>query len=253
MTNRIRAIAVDDEPLGLLRIRKALERHRDVELVAEIADGETAVERMAETAPDLLFLDIHLPGRDGFDVLTALPVAQRPLVVFVTAYDEHAIHAFEVHATDYLVKPFDDARFDEMMDNVRSQLRRGTAVLRRELQGLLSDMGKVPGYAQRLRVTTGQRTQFLPVTSVQYMTSDGNYVVIHSTDGEHRIRATLTELHDLLDPSLFVRVHRSTVLNLDYVREIQPWFSGDYVAILHNGEQLRVSRHYRDEVLRLSF
>jgi two-component system LytT family response regulator len=253
MTTRIRAIVVDDEPLGLLRIRKALERHGDVELVAEIADGETAVGRIAETAPDLLFLDIHMPGRDGFDVLTALPAAQRPLVVFVTAYDEHAIHAFEVHATDYLIKPFDDARFDEMMDNVRSQLRRGTTVLRRELQELLSDMGKVPGYAQRLRVTTGQRTQFVPVTSIQYLTSDGNYVVIHSTDGEHRIRATLTELHDLLDPSLFVRVHRSTVLNLDFVREIQPWFSGDYVAILHNGKQLRVSRHYRDDVLKLSF
>lgn len=253
MSSRIRAIAVDDEPLGLLRIRKALERHADVELIEEIADGASAVERIIETAPDLLFLDIRMPGRDGFDVLTALPPGVRPLVVFVTAYDEHALRAFQVHATDYLVKPFDDARFDEMMNNVRARLRRDRSVLRDELQTLLADLGVARGYAQRIRVTTEQRTQFVPVASIRYLSADGNYVNIHTTEGEHRIRATITELHDLLDPSLFVRIHRGTVLNLEYVREIQPWFSGSYVAILHDGTQLRISRHYRDDVLRLSF
>lgn len=253
MTSRIRAIAVDDEPLALLRIRKALERHADVELVEAIADGEAAVERIAEAVPDLLFLDIHMPGRDGFEVLTALPPEQRPLVVFVTAYDEHAIRAFQVHATDYLIKPFDDARFDEMMNNVRSRLRRSRGVLEYELEGLLSDLGRTSGYAQRLRVTADQRTQFVPVASVHYLTSDGNYVILHTADTEHRIRATLTELHDRLDPSVFVRVHRGTILNLEYLREIQPWFSGDYMAILLDGRQLRISRHYRDDILKLSF
>jgi two-component system LytT family response regulator len=254
MTSRIRAVAVDDEPLGLLRIRKALARHADAELVAEIADGEAAGDRIMEAAPDVLFLDIHMPGADGFDVLASIPPEERPLVVFVTAFDEHALHAFRVHAADYLIKPFDDARFDEMMDHLRWRLRRNRSVLRHELQELLTDLGVVPGgYAQRLRVTTGQRTQFVPVSSIRYLTSDGNYVVLHTTTREHRIRVTMTELHDRLDPSLFVRVHRGTILNLDYVSEIQPWFSGDYVAILENGEKLRISRHYRDDVLRLSF
>ena len=253
MTSTIRAVAVDDEPLALLRIRKALQRHADVELVDEVADGEAAVQRIIETAPDLLFLDVHMPGRDGFDVLDALAPGQRPLVVFVTAYDEHAIRAFRVHAADYLIKPFDDDRFDEMMANVRARLRRGPDALRQELQALLSDLGIGSDHAQRLRVTTGQHTRFIPVASIRYLASDGNYVVIHTTDTEHRIRATMKELHDLLDPATFVRVHRGTVLNLDYVREIQPWFSGDYVAILQDGEQIRISRHYRDDILRTSF
>jgi two-component system, LytTR family, response regulator len=253
MTATIRAVAVDDEPLALLRIRKALQRHADVELVEEVGDGEAAVQRIIDAAPDVLFLDIHMPGRDGFDVLTALAPAQRPLVVFVTAYDEHAVRAFRVHATDYLIKPFDDDRFDEMMANVRARLRRGANVMRQELQALLADLGVGSAHAHRLRVTSGQRTQFVSVATIRYLASDGNYVVIHTTSDKHRIRATMKELHDVLDPATFVRVHRGTVLNLDYVREIQPWFSGDYVAILQDGEQIRISRHYRDDILRTSF
>jgi two-component system LytT family response regulator len=244
---------VDDEPLGLLRIRKALERHSDVELVDEIADGEIAVQRIGETAPDLLFLDIHMPGRDGFEVLTSLPAGNLPLIVFVTAYDEHAVRAFQVHATDYLVKPFDNERFDEMMGNVRSRLLRGREDLRVELLELLADMRVTVGYAQRLRVTSGQRTQFVSVADIRYFKSDGNYIIVHATDGEHRIRVSMTELQNRLDPAQFVRIHRSTTVNLTHVREIQPWFSGDYVAVLHNGEQLRVGRHYRDDILKPSF
>lgn len=257
MTTTIRAVAVDDEPLALLRIRKALKRHADVDLVEEVSDGESAVQRILDAAPDVLFLDIHMPGRDGFDVLGALAPEQRPLVVFVTAYDEHAVRAFRVHATDYLIKPFDDDRFDEMMTNVRARLRRGPDTLRQELHALLADLGIATGigasHAQRLRVTSGQRTQFVAVADIRYLASDGNYVVIHTTDAQHRIRTTMKDLHELLDPATFVRVHRGTVLNLDYIREIQPWFSGDYVAILKDGEQIRISRHYRDDILRTSF
>ena len=253
MTSRIRAVAIDDEPLGLLRIRKALKRHTDVELVEEIADGASAVERIRATVPDLLFLDIQMPGRTGFDVLAALPRDQQPLVVFVTAFDEHAVRAFQVHATDYLVKPFDDARFDEMMDVVRSRLRGPQTDVRSELQELLSDLGVSAGYAQRIRVTTDRRTQFVPVTDILYLAADANYVVVHTAAGENRIRASMAALHERLDPTLFVRIHRGTIVNLGHVREIQPWFSGDYVAILNNGEQLRVSRHYRDNLLRLSY
>ncbi|HSJ10081.1 MAG TPA: LytTR family DNA-binding domain-containing protein [Longimicrobiales bacterium] len=252
MSARIRAVAVDDEPLALRRIRKALERHPDVELVAEIGDGDSAAEELPALRPDLLFLDIRMPGRDGFEVLAALPPEDRPLVVFVTAYDDHALGAFRVHAADYLVKPFDDARFDEMMSHVRTRLQRDRASLRAELQGLLTGVGAAPAFARRIRVSTDQRTQFVPVTSIRYLQADGNYVVIHATDGEHRIRARVSELHERLDPGVFVRIHRGTVLNLEFLREIQPWFSGDYVAILDDGEQLRISRRYRDDIMRLS-
>lgn len=253
MSGRIRAVAVDDEPLGLRRIRRALERHPDVELVEEIADGETAVSRIPVLRPDLLFLDIRMPGRSGFDVVAALPRAARPLVVFVTAHDDQALAAFRVHAVDYLVKPFDRERFDDMMEHVRARLRRDAGALRTELQALLADVGAPPAYARRLRVTVDQRTQFVPVESIRFLQADGNYVVIGATDGEPRIRARLSELLERLDPAVFVRIHRGTVINLAYVREVQPWFSGDYVAILDDGRQLRISRRYRDTIMKLSF
>lgn len=252
MKRPLRAIAVDDEPLGLTRIRKALERHPDVELVAEAADGDEAVACIRGLSPDLIFLDIRMPGRDGFDVVAALPSDLRPAIVFVTAYDEHALEAFEVHAADYLVKPFDDARFDDTMRSVRERLRSRSEVPGPDLDALLEGLGERTAWARRIRVTEGSRTRFVPVDAIRYLESDGNYVVIHTNETSHRVRVGLAELHGRLDPSVFARVHRGTVLNLDRVREIQPWFSGAYIAIMDDGEQLKISRTYRDDVLKLT-
>lgn len=252
MKPTIRAVAVDDEPLALRRIRKALERHPDVELIEEIADGDAAVARLCDLQPDLLFLDIHMPGRSGFDVLAAIEPDDRPVVVFVTAYDEHALEAFRVHATDYLVKPFDNERFDDTMAHVRARLKQDHGVRSTDLQELLADMGVRQAYAQRIRVSDDSRTQFLPVTTIQYLEADGNYVAVHTATEAHRIRVTLAELLSRLDPATFVRIHRATVLNLDYLKEIQPWFSGSLVAILKDGRQLRISRRYRDHIMRLT-
>ncbi len=252
MTRTMRAIAVDDEPLGLTRIRKALERHPDVELVAEAADGDEAVARIRELSPDVVFLDIRMPGRDGFDVVAALPSGFRPAIVFVTAYDEHALEAFEVHAADYLVKPFDDARFDDALGAVRERLRSRNPMPAPDLDALLDELGPRTSWARRIRVTEGSRTRFVPVDAIRYLESDGNYVVIHTDGDTHRVRVGLAELHGRLDPSIFARVHRGTVLNLDRVREIQPWFSGAYIAIMDDGKQLKISRTYRDDVLKLT-
>jgi len=251
-TRRIRAIAVDDEPLGLGRIRTALERHPDAELVAAVADGASAIEQIRALEPDVVFLDVRMPGPDGFDVVDALPPDLRPVVVFVTAYDEHALRAFEVHATDYLVKPFDDARFDDTMRTVRERLGSTDRPSADELQALIDALGVREGYARRIRVTEDQRTRFVPVGAIRYLESDGNHVLIHTAEDVHRVRVALSDLHARLEPSTFVRVHRSTVLNLECVREIQPWFSGAYIAILDDGRQLRISRTYRDDVLKLT-
>lgn len=255
----LRVLIVDDEPLARRRIRGALRRHPDVEVLGDAADGEEAIERIRALSPDLVFLDIRMPGPDGLEVLSRLDPAHRPHVVFVTAHDDRALDAFRVHALDYLVKPFEDDRFDDMLDHVRMRLDTGREETETRLRALLDDAlrhrnasgNTTPSHASRLRVTRGERTRFIDVGSVRYLEADGNHVVLHA-DEEHRIRTTLTGLLERLDPRRFVRIHRSTVLNLDHLKEIQPWFSGDYIAILVDGRQLRVSRHYRDGLLRLT-
>lgn len=257
MRTPIRALVVDDEPLGRRRIRRALERHPDVEVVGEAEDGNSALEQISELKPNLVFMDIRMPGRSGLAVLDEVAADARPFVVFVTAHDEHALEAFRLHATDYLVKPFDADRFDEMMRHARRRIGAGGTVTGDQVHALLTKLdprAPVPAPpARRIRITSGERTRFLPVDEVRYFEADGNYVLVHTGAATHRIRTTLTGLLDRMDPAVFVRIHRGTAINLDHLKEIQPWFSGDYVAILADGTQLRVSRTHREGLLRLSF
>ncbi len=255
-----RVLIVDDEPPARARLRGALSREPDFEVVGEAEDGPGAIEQIGELVPDLVFLDIRMPGMDGFAVLRELHAETAPYVVFVTAYSDRAVEAFQVHALDYLMKPFDDARFGDMLAHVRERLGEnggegdssGDDDATEAAEGAeAGEEGEVRSFpARRIRVQEGQRTRFIPVDDVEYLSADGNYVVVHAGPKEYRIRTTLSAMGRKLDRRQFIRIHRSHMVNIEALREIQPWFSGDYLAILNDGTELRVSRNYRDRILR---
>lgn len=264
----LRVAIVDDEPLAREALRSALAALPAVEVSFEAEDGPAAVSRLLANPPDLVFLDVRMPGMDGFGVLSALPAHARPVAVFVTAHDDHAVRAFEVHAVDYLVKPFDDDRLAEAVTRGRRRLAEGhDQELARRLERLLAEAPASgmaddgPGTAEpppggwhtRVQVRRGERIRFVDVAAIRSIETDGNHVILHLDGATERIRHTLKDLLAVLDPKRFVRIHRSTAVNLDHVREVQPWFSGDYVAIMDDGRELRVSRHYMDGLLRASF
>jgi len=245
----LRVVIVDDEPLARDSVRLALAHDEDVTVVAECEDGDAAAEAIDALRPDVVFLDVQMPGRDGFGVIEAVGPGRMPAVIFVTAYDAHALRAFEVHALDYLLKPFDDARIREALDRARR-----AGALEERLTALVEQMtrrGAEGGhYVTRFVVRHGDRASLVRAADVEWIEADGNYVVLHVRGGAHRLRASLRALAEQLDPRQFARIHKSTIVNLDRVRELQPWFGGDYVAILVDGRQLRVSRSFAAGVLR---
>jgi two-component system, LytTR family, response regulator len=243
----IRVVIVDDEPLARDCVRLALESDPDFVLVAECGDGRAAVDAITRHRPDLVFLDVQMPGLDGFEVIDAVGSDRMPAVVFVTAFDAYAVRAFRTHALDYLLKPFDDERFAETRRRARQLLsERHTGETERRLAALLAGHS----YATRLLVRHGDRLEFLPVTEVDWFEAAGNYVRAHVGTHSEQIRITLARLLDRLDPAAFARIHRSTVVNLGRVQAMYPWYGGDYTAVLTDGRELRVSRHYRAGLLR---
>jgi two-component system LytT family response regulator len=247
----LRVVIVDDEPLARDSVRLALAHDEDVTVVAECEDGDAAVEAIDALRPDVVFLDVQMPGRDGFGVIEAVGPGRMPAVIFVTAYDAHALRAFEVHALDYLLKPFDDGRIRDALDRAR-RAAAGDGALEERLTALVDQMtrGGAKCCVTRFVVRHGDRASLVRAADVEWIEADGNYVVLHARGGAHRLRASLRALADQLDPRQFARIHKSTIVNLDRVRELQPWFGGDYVAILHDGRQLRVSRSFAAGVLR---
>jgi two-component system, LytTR family, response regulator len=243
----LRAVIADDEPLARDCVRLALRRHPDIEVVAECGDGGSAVAAIERHAPDLVFLDIQMPVLDGFEVVEQLGVDRMPPTVFVTAYDQHALRAFRMHAVDYLLKPFDDELFADMLAHARRRVGRARedAVAGR-LQALLASRA----YATRVLVRRDDRMSFLPVSEIDWIESSGNYVTVHSSGRAEQVRITLTSLLDRLDPAQFARIHRGTAVNLSRIREIHPWYGGDYTAVLVDGKELRVSRTYREALLK---
>ncbi|HSJ64062.1 MAG TPA: LytTR family DNA-binding domain-containing protein [Gemmatimonadaceae bacterium] len=253
----LRVLVVDDEPLARDSLRVILAAEPDVELVGECADGADAVRAIRELGPDLVFLDARMPVMDGFDVVAAVGPARMPSVIFVTAYDAHAVRAFEVHALDYVLKPFDDDRLRAALARARTQLvlqRHGA--LTRRLAALLE--GREPDerpdttratWLTRLQVPVGDRIRLVRVEDVDWLEGAGNYVRVHSGRERHLVRTTLASLERELDPSRFARIHRSAIVNLDRVRELEPYAGGDYIAFLADGRKLRVSRTYRDRLL----
>jgi len=245
----MKAVIADDEPLARERIRTLLAGEADIEIVAEAANGADAVQVAREHRPDLLFLDVQMPGLDGFGALEQLGADEMPSVVFVTAYDEYALQAFEVHALDYLLKPFNRTRFQKTLRRAREHaLGRANGDLSRKLVSLLESLKGNRQHLDRIVIRNAGRVTFLPTTEIDWIDAAGNYVKIYSGKDQHILRETLKNLEARLDPAVFVRVHRSTILNVERIRELQPLFHGDCNAILRDGTRITCSRSFSDRL-----
>ncbi|HEX5072437.1 MAG TPA: LytTR family DNA-binding domain-containing protein [Gemmatimonadaceae bacterium] len=293
-TGTVRVLIVDDEPLARDCMRLALHGVPGVTIVAECGDGDSAVEAIRRHGPDVVLLDVQMPGLDGFAVLEQIDAATMPVVVFVTAFDSHAIRAFEVHALDYVLKPFPDERLVAAVDRARATIQErrngelgrrlsefvqrwqagtlapapdslGAAVAPRPDGASIDRLDAVmdadhevsepqrpgaPSYIGRFAVRSDGRVRFVAAADVDWIEADGNYMVLHVGETSHRLRASLAGLTEGLDPRRFVRIHRSVIVNVERIREVQPWFGGDYIAILRTGAKLRVSRLRAPQLLR---
>ena len=247
---KIRTLIVDDEPLGRERIRTLLAGDPEIEIAGECADGRSAVAAIEQTRPDLVFLDVQMPEVDGFGVVGALAGENLPVIIFVTAYDKYAVQAFEGHALDYLLKSFDRERFQAALQRAKEEIQRSRAgAINERLVGLLEDLQAKRKYLTRLVVKTAGRIVFLRVEEIDWVEAADNYVRVHAGRETHLLRETLQSLAGRLDPERFLRIHRSTLVNLDRIRELQPMFHGDYQVKLGDGTELTLSRNYREKLL----
>jgi two-component system LytT family response regulator len=248
----IRTVVVDDEPLSRDLLRTMLEQERDVSLVGEFADGKSAVDGIRETQPDLLFLDIQMPEQDGFAVLAELGDHPIRAVIFVTAYDQYAIKAFEVHALDYLLKPFDEDRFASAMRHARERLAKPDSLdTGQRLVSLLEQLSAGGRYRDHLIIREEGRSYFQPVREIEWVEADGKYVNIHTAGGSRTMRATMMDVEQKLNPRRFTRISRSAIVNVDRIREVSPWFNGEFVVTLKSGAEVPTTRGYREAVLEL--
>ena len=249
---------VDDEPLARDRLRKLLAKEANVEVVLECADGREAVKAIKKHSPDLVFLDIQMPELDGFGVINALQGSRLPAVIFVTAYDKFALRAFEVHALDYLLKPFDRERLRKAMDRARAHIEKPDAGnLSAQLSSLVQDLRKAPpseplaSYADRIAVKSEGRVLLIKTDDIDWVEAADNYVSLHVGNEAHLHRETMSSLETKLPPEKYFRISRSTIVNVERIKELQPLFHGDYVIILHNGTKLTLSRNYREKLNQL--
>lgn len=249
MNSPIRTLIVDDEPLARRRIRTLLERESDVQIVGECASGTEALDAIAEQSPDLVFLDIQMPGIDGLGVVAEIEPDEMPIIVFVTAYDQYAVKAFEAHALDYLLKPFEDERFAGVLERVRQRVdkRDPHALIDERIAALLEEL-KPRTFPERIVIRKGTQYVFQPVLEIDWVGADGNYARIHVGAASSVLRKTMAAMESTLDPARFVRIHRSTIVNIERIRAIESLFSGEYVVILKDGTKLPTSRSYRDAV-----
>jgi two-component system LytT family response regulator len=247
---KIRTLVVDDEPMGRERVLSLLQQEEDVEVIGECSDGTQAIAAIQQHSPDLVFLDVQMPGSTGFGVIDAIGAERMPEVIFVTAYDEYALKAFEYHALDYLLKPFNRDRFQETLKHARASLeRRRAGDLGRRLLALVNDIKpETPARLERLVVKSGGRVFFLRTDEIDWIEAAGNYVKLHVGNDSHLIRETMNAVEQKLSPDTFVRIHRCHIVNIEQVRELQPWFNGEYVVFLKNGTRLTLSRGYRERL-----
>ena len=260
-TGPITVLVADDEPLARRRLLRLLRAEPDIEVVAECKGGQSAVEQILARSPDLVFLDIQMPDLDGFGVIAEVGAERMPAVVFVTAFDQYALRAFEVHAFDYLLKPFEGERFHAALARVRAylsatrregypgeeQLRRLLAeVLGREAEGVPKPASP---FFERVAVKSDGGTRILQIADVDWFETDGNYVRVHVGKSTYLIRSTANRLQEELDPARFARIHRRYLVNVDRVVGLEPWFGGDAVVLLRDGTKLRLSRNFREEFL----
>lgn len=249
---RIRTLIVDDEPIARDRVRRMLREETDLEIIGECKNGVEAAAFINENKPDLVFLDIQMPEMNGFEVLKSLEPNKAPFIIFVTAYDQYAIRAFDVHAIDYLLKPFNRQRFQRSVERAREQLEQSRGgKMDERLVSLIADLKTGRKYLDRLVVKSVGRIFFLKTNEVDWIEAAGNYAKLHVGRESHLIRETMNGLESKLNPDIFLRIHRSTLVNIDRIKELHPLFSGDYTVMLKNGIELTLSRNYRDRLLEL--
>ena len=247
---RIRVLVVDDEPLARDMLREMLQDDPQAEIVGESCNGREALDAIRTHKPDLIFLDVQMPELGGFDVLETIEPASLPYVIFVTAYDQYAVRAFEVQALDYLLKPFDQDRFDISWQRAKKQLMRDRngGNMDQRIITLLEELKAGKKYLERLVIKAAGRIYFLDTAEIEWIEAEGNYVSVHAGKKSHLLRETITCLETQLDPKKFVRIHRSAIVRLDFIQELQPWFHGEYRVILQDGTQLTLSRNHREKL-----
>ena len=244
----LRTIIVDDERLARQKLRMMLAKESGVEVLRECSSGAEAVDAIRDDAPDIVFLDVQMPGMDGFAVLRALGTSPSPAIVFVTAHEQYAVRAFEVHAIDYLLKPFDRPRFRIALDRARHQIESGDHhACAMRIAAMIRDI-KAPEYLERIAIRTAGRMFFIRAEEIDWIEAADNYARIHHRNGAHLIRETMTSLESSLDPRRFVRIHRSTIVNADRIEEIRTLFHGDQIVVLRGGRELPCGRAYRERL-----
>ena len=240
----MKALVVDDEQPARKKIISFLKTENEIDKIIEAGNGIEAIEKIKNENPDIVFLDIQMPGLDGFGVINEIGVEDMPSVVFVTAYDQYAINAFDVNAVDYLLKPFDKERFSKsfhrVMEEIKSKKRKTD-----DLKMILTELKKEKKYLERFLVSVGSKYFFVAVREIIFISSAEKYVELHTAKGKYLLRDTMNNVEESLDPEKFARVHRSYIVSIDQVLEMQPWSHGDYIALLKSGEKLNVSRRYR--------
>lgn len=252
MTRAVRTLIIDDESLARRRVRMFLEGRPEIEIVGECNNGAEAVRNIIETRPDLVFLDIQMPGMSGFEVISTIGLKRMPAVIFVTAYDQYAIRAFDVHAVDYLLKPFDRGRFEDALARAMRELElRDRTCQKRSLGKLMSDVQAEQRIPARILAKSGGRISILRVDQIDWVEAAGNYVKLYVGKETHLVRRSMAGFQSRLDSGRFARVHRSTIVNLDCVKELHPHFHGDFILILRTGAKVTLSRRYAQAVLPL--
>jgi two-component system LytT family response regulator len=243
----IRALVVDDEPLARRTIRRFLDKDTGVDIVGECGDGESAVQEIQEKKPDLVFLDVQMPEMDGFQVISKVGANEMPVTIFVTAYDHYALRAFDANAIDYLLKPVGKARFERAL--TRAQRRIAGELKHDEVHRIISSLERltaVQTYQDRLAIPKNGRVQFVATKDIDWIEAEGNYVRLHVGKREHEFRETLAGLEERLNPSEFLRIHRSAIVNIQRIKEIHAWFHGHHRVLLEDGTVLRMSRYQRE-------
>jgi two-component system, LytTR family, response regulator len=248
----IKALIVDDEALARKFVRRMLKDDHDVEIVGECSNGKEAVAAIKRQTPDIVFLDVQMPEMDGFAVLESIGVERLPEIIFTTAYEQYAIRAFELHALDYLLKPFDQARFKGAIRHAKARFdARDEKNERLQLSALLDSIRNKPPYLERLVIKAGGRITFLSTDEINWIEADDKYVHLHAGKVHPMVRQTISAMETQLDPKKFRRIHRSTIVNVGRIKELQPLFSGEHSVLLQDGTKLTLSRNYKEKLFEL--
>jgi two-component system, LytTR family, response regulator len=246
MSGAIRVLVVDDETSARKRLLQFLATQPGVALAGEACNGLEACEQIARLKPDLVFLDVEMPELSGLEVVRKIGIEYMPATIFATAYDHYALDAFDANAMDYLLKPFDQARFDAAMAKARRWLAAGPGQFRQQLGNVMAALEPARDAQDRILVKSGEVQHLVKVADIMYISAEGNYVRLHTAAGEHLMRERMAGMLERLDGALFRRIHRSHIVNLDYVKKLLPWFGGDSLVMMADGCRLTLSRSHRD-------